>query len=181
MSARIFVIFVTVLLSLTNIRLASGDQLRLDKIHQDIVNKYSDVEHLSGPDFQELDISQALIFDVREAEEFAVSHINGAFRIDPDTELAEFSERYADRVAGKTVVFYCSVGRRSSDLLRKLSPMLETNGAIAAYNLVGGIFRWRNEQRPLVDLRKEETQLVHPYNFYWGRLIDDRSAVRYKP
>lgn len=153
----------------------------MDKIHLDIVNKYGNVKHISAFEFQAMEDSEVIIFDVREAEEFAVSHINGAVRVDPDIKLTEFSDKYALRFAGKTAVFYCSVGRQSSDLLSQLSGMLETNGIVAAYNLIGGVFRWHNEQRPLISFNRQGTALIHPYSFYWGMLIEDRAAIRYKP
>lgn len=182
MFARIFSITALItLFAAANISSAMADQSRLDKIHLDIVNKYTDVKHLSAVEFQAMEASDLVVFDVREVEEFAVSHIDGAVRVDPDIELSVFREKYAKYLAGKTAVFYCSVGRRSSDLVSQLSGMLETNGAIAAYNLTGGVFRWHNEQRPLMSLNTQESQLIHPYNFYWGRLIDNKSAIRYTP
>jgi rhodanese-related sulfurtransferase len=161
--------------------LAIADQSRLDKIHRDIVSKYSDVKHLGAVEFQAMEDSAVVVFDVREEEEFAVSHIDRAVRVDPDIELTDFVSKYSMQLAGKTIVFYCSVGRRSSELATQLSGILKTSGAVASYNLTGGIFRWHNEQRPLISLNKQETTFIHPYNFYWGRLIDDRAAIRYKP
>ena len=38
-------------------------------------------------------------------------------------------------------------------------------------NLKGSIFKWANEGRPLVQDGKP-THQVHPYNKYWGRLLD---------
>ena len=182
MSAHIIaLVSLTALIATTNISSAMADQSRLDEIHRDIVTKYHDVKHLSSVEFQSMEKSAIVVFDVREVDEFAVSHINGAIRVDPDIELAEFENKYAVQLAGKTAVFYCSVGRRSSDLLSQLNGTLKTNGAVAAYNLSGGVFRWHNEQRPLISENEQKTAFVHPYNFYWGRLIDNRSAIRYKP
>jgi rhodanese-related sulfurtransferase len=177
----IALVSVSALIASTNIGSVMEDQSRSDKIHRDIVTKYSDVKHLSAVEFQGMGKSAVVVFDVREVDEFAVSHINGAVRVDPDIELAEFANKYAVQLAGKTAVFYCSVGRRSSDLLSQLNGMLKTNGAVAAYNLNGGVFRWHNEQRPLMNENQQKTAFIHPYNFYWGRLIDNRSAIRYKP
>ena len=122
MSAHIIaLVSLTALIATTNISSAMADQSRLDEIHRDIVTKYHDVKHLSSVEFQSMEKSAIVVFDVREVDEFAVSHINGAIRVDPDIELAEFENKYAVQLAGKTAVFYCSVGRRSSDLLSQLN------------------------------------------------------------
>jgi rhodanese-related sulfurtransferase len=182
MSGRLIeLVSLTTLILTANIGLAMADQSRLDKIHRDIVTKYSDVKQLGAVELQSMKDSAVIVFDVREEEEFAVSHIGGAVRVDPDIELTEFANKYSTELSGKTIVFYCSVGRRSSELASQLAGMLKTNGAVAAFNLSGGIFRWHNERRPLMSLNKQETIFIHPYNFYWGRLIDDRAAIRYKP
>ena len=43
-------------------------------------------------------------------------------------------------------------------------------------NLEGSIFRWSGEGRPLVDPKGKSTRLVHPYNPYWGRLLDPEAV-----
>jgi hypothetical protein len=67
------------------------------------------------------------------------------------------------------IVVYCSVGYRSSVLARKLQDM----GVTRVYNLEGSIFKWANEERPLV--RNGDTvQKVHPYDAYWGKLLETK-------
>lgn len=152
----------------------------LDEIHDKIVEDYEQVEHLEASQLMEMDQENFVFFDVREQKEFDVSHLDGAIQVDPDISPEEFVERYAEQIDGKTLVFYCSVGRRSSKLLSEVSEVIDENNVNASYNLVGGVFRWSNDERPLVNLA-QPTEKVHPYNLYWGQLIEDKEAISYKP
>lgn len=154
---------------------AMADDFTLTAIHQDIVERYVGVAHIDSDALLELQEEHLMLFDVREQEEYAVSHLRHAKRLGPQDDLPAT----LDNVRGKTVVFYCSVGHRSSAKARALKTKLESLGATAVYNLKGGIFQWRNEEKPL--MRGERpTTFVHPYNKRWGRLLDDASAIRYR-
>lgn len=153
----------------------------LTKIHKKIEAKYASVEHIDGDDYTKLDPSQIVVFDVRERSEFDVSHLDGAVQVDPGISADAFAEQYKEQLNGKTVVFYCSVGRRSSKLADRVDGVLAQNGASASYNLIGGLFQWRNEERSLMSQAGGTTDAIHPYNAFWGRLIEDKSAIRYRP
>ena len=150
-------------------------------VHQEIVDDYLHVEHIAADEFSVLDQSAVVVFDVREPEEFAVSHMEHAIRVSPEISSDEFEAAYGSKIQGKTVVFYCSVGRRSSYLAERLDDLLGDVGAVASYNLVGGLFQWRNEDRPLVGQSGIATDAIHPYDDHWGRFIKDKSAIRYQP
>lgn len=107
-----------------------------------------------------------LIFDVRTPEEFAVSRIPGARRVDPGVGARAFLSAAGD-VSGKSLVFYCSVGYRSSKLATAVMKPLEANGAREVVNLTGGVFGWHNDGRPLV-ADAGPTRLVHPYSSSWA-------------
>ena len=92
-----------------------------------------------------------MVFDVRTPAEYAVSHLPGAVNVDPDMPAADFLARYGDSVDGKTAVFYCSVGVRSSRLASRVARELKARGAVAVDDMAGGIFAWHGEARPLVD------------------------------
>lgn len=82
-----------------------------------------------------------LLLDVRTPAEFAVSHLRGARRVDPDVpDLASLRLPQNARV-----VVYCSVGYRSAEIADRL----RERGVTRVYNLLGGIFEWANEDRPL--------------------------------
>lgn len=105
-----------------------------------------------------------VLLDVRSPREYAVSHLPGARRVDPDARPAEVDRVLAGH-AGQVVV-YCSVGWRSSALAQRLRKAGRTNVA----NLEGSIFAWANEDRPL-EADGKPTRKVHPYNKTFGRLL----------
>ena len=105
-----------------------------------------------------------VLIDAREAEEFAVSHLDGALRA---TSIQHAAALVDGAPAGATVVAYCSVGYRSAGLVAEL----RARGRAQVYNLEGSIFRWANEDRPLyrgdVAVRR-----VHPFDETWGVLLE---------
>jgi rhodanese-related sulfurtransferase len=103
-----------------------------------------------------------LLLDVRAADEFAVSHLLRAQRVDPNHPAIASLELATDR----KVVVYCSVGYRSGAIAEQLSAA----GYEKVYNLEGGIFAWANEGRPVFrgDVR---AAVVHPYDAVWGVLL----------
>ncbi|MEA5623977.1 rhodanese-like domain-containing protein [Nostoc sp. UHCC 0251] len=104
-----------------------------------------------------------LVLDARSPAEYAVSHIETAVLIDPLTDdLAALSTVSKDRL----IVVYCAVGYRSA----KLAQQLDKAGMKCIYNLSGGIFQWANEGR-LMFRDDRPTQVVHPYNAIWGKLL----------
>lgn len=131
--------------------------------------QYPDVQRVttdSLASWMEADtVRQPLLLDARSSEEFAVSHLKGAVRIDPDT--GDFTVLDSlDKDA--RIVAYCSVGYRSSELASRLKAVGFSN----VVNLEGSIFRWANEGRPVYRAEKPVRE-VHPYNAAWGRLLKD--------
>lgn len=104
-----------------------------------------------------------ILLDVREPDEFAVSHLRAAR---PSPSKDEALRVLQDTPRNRRVVLYCSVGYRSSEL----AGILMKKGFTEVYNLEGSIFRWANEGRP-VYRGTERVRVVHPYNTYWGRLL----------
>jgi adenylyltransferase/sulfurtransferase len=79
------------------------------------------------------------VLDVREAHEYAVSHLAGAVRIGVDDVASRVEEL---RTVGSIIV-YCRSGMRSArarDVLR--------NHGIAAVSLAGGLLAWRRDIDP---------------------------------
>ena len=152
----------------------------LQTIQQDIEADFATVRHIGSADLEGLQgkPDAPILFDVREMEEFAVSRLADAKQVDPDIANAAFMERHGASLRGRTVVFYCSVGVRSSQLAEQLQDALLEAGARRIYNLQGGIFNWHNEARPLT-ADTGPTIYVHPYNDYWGQLLKRRSLIRY--
>jgi rhodanese-related sulfurtransferase len=101
-----------------------------------------------------------LLLDVRTEAEYAVSHIPGARRVDPE---AQASQALAGLPVDRPIVAYCSVGYRSAALAQRLIAA----GRKDVYNLEGSIFQWANEGRPL-ERDGKPVSTVHPYNAWWG-------------
>jgi rhodanese-related sulfurtransferase len=156
-----------VLLALMSCRKAPSDW---EKTKSWVRSEFPEVEHISAEDLRvRIDSARPgekppLVLDVRTADEFDVSHLKGAIRVDPEGELPEFL-RALDREA--PVVAYCSVGYRSSRLVERL----KREGFTDAKNLEGSIFEWANKGYPL-ERDGAPVQEVHPYDAEWGRLLE---------
>lgn len=159
---------------------AIAEERTLATVHAKVLERYKSVRHVSAREMEALDRENLVIFDVREDDEFAVSHLSDAIRVDPDVTPAEFMAKFSRQIAGKTVLVYCSVGVRSSALAARLHPYLKKGGDNRIYNLTGGIFQWHNDGRPLAR-GAQSTPYVHPYDNAWGRLISNRALISYSP
>ncbi len=144
---------------------------RLVALKARLAEQYPDVRQLSIEDYLQ-QYPDALLVDVRAAEEFAVSRIPGATHIEDPAQLLAYARQHSDR----QLVLYCSVGARSSEAARLLQQQADQTpsqqiGEVA--NLAGSIFEWANEQRPLVN-DSGPTREVHSYNAWWGwRYLDE--------
>lgn len=121
-----------------------------------------------------------IILDVREPEEFAVSHLQGAVRIDPDAELVDVLRVIGPDLKGRAIIVYCSVGVRSTQLAERVYNGLKSRGASRIANLSEGIFGWHNAKRPLVR-GTQATSYVHPYDALWGQLLRQQDLTAYAP
>lgn len=106
-----------------------------------------------------------VLLDARSSKEYAVSHLSGAHRIDPDTNTVPHLDTLS---RARHIVVYCSVGYRSARIASRLQDRGFTNVA----NLQGSIFRWANEGRPVVR-DGSPVRAVHPYDATWGTLLDE--------
>jgi rhodanese-related sulfurtransferase len=105
-----------------------------------------------------------VVLDVRTREEYAVSHLRQAQRLDPDRpDIVPLHIAVDD-----TVVVYCSLGYRSAAVVGAL----KRAGVHEVYNLEGGIFQWATEGRPVYRDGVRVKQ-VHPYDRFWGRLLPE--------
>lgn len=118
---------------------------------------------------READRPPPLVLDVRSPAEYRISHLPGAERLDPVLSTKALIQRLGEQ---RALVFYGSIGNRSSALADRLRKAGRTN----VYNLEGSIFEWANEGRPLV--RQGRVVLkVHPHNRRYGKLLrPDRRA-----
>ncbi len=159
----------------------TGAPATLQATIADVARRWPDIGHIAPAKLDRLMAAHsAVVFDVRTPAEYAVSHLPGAILVDPDMGAATFLERYGKAVKGKTAVFYCSVGVRSSRLAERVAQGLKARGATGVDDLAGGIFAWHGQARPLVDA-KGPTDFVHPYDATWGRLLARPQLARTTP
>lgn len=133
----------------------------------------ANISHSELRQWLEQDQNKPLLFDVRKAEEYAVGWIGDATQVDPDTDAELFIKQHGAKLKGRDVVFYCSVGYRSSIFLDRVAVLATSVGAGKLYNLRGGIFRWYNENNPVRN-QEGETNEIHPYDSVWGALVVKR-------
>jgi len=151
----------------------------LVKTHTKIMKNYDGVSHIDAQALSQMDTESYILFDVREKDEFDVSHIENSIWVDPSMKAASFTEEYAEQIGDKTVILYCSVGVRSSRLAEKLISSRPDTKTTPIYNLENGVFGWHNESRPLVT-ETAVTDYIHPYNRLWGRMVNRKSLRRYE-
>jgi rhodanese-related sulfurtransferase len=113
------------------------------------------------PEISVADLQQEKYYflDCREQGEYQVSHLPNAIFVGPNPSAQTFESLPRD----KPWVFYCSVGIRSEKVTLEASRLHADS-----YNLVGGIFEWANQGKPLEDSSGQVTDKVHPYNRVWG-------------
>ncbi|XP_063605469.1 uncharacterized protein LOC134780596 [Penaeus indicus] len=130
-----------------------------------------------------LDQGNIILLDVREEDEYNVSHLENARRVRDSLNAEEveellkevlkpFNEKEPEEVL--KIVCYCSLGYRSSDLARKLKTQIDKvkpSTSLQIFNLEGSIFKWANEGRKLVDNYGNDTTYVHPYNMVFGMTL----------
>ena len=150
----------------------------LMKTHVKIIRNYEAVSHIKSDELIAMEPRDYILFDVREKDEFKVSHLRDAIWVDPSITASSFMGRYSEEIENKTVILYCSVGVRSSRLAEKLLASDTETKITQIYNLENGIFGWHNESRPL-EGRTDRTDYIHPYNRLWGRMVNRRDLKRY--
>lgn len=113
--------------------------------------------------------NNVLFIDAREKEEYDVSHLPGA-------RFVGFKKFTAESLANvskdKELIVYCSIGKRSDAIAKKLADA----GFTHVHNLFGGIFEWVN-QGNAVYRNEIVTNEVHAYNHLWGRWLEKGAKV----
>jgi len=105
----------------------------------------------------------ALLVDARPQAQFAMSHLDGAVRIDPaEPDLVVI----ANVPKGNPIVVYDAVGAVGAAMAQALTAA----GYTRVSNLEGGIFAWANSGQRLVNDQGPAHQ-VDPVSWTWGRLL----------
>eukprot|EP00049_Salpingoeca_infusionum_P015819 m.311271 g.311271 ORF g.311271 m.311271 type:complete len:182 (+) comp15953_c0_seq3:1756-2301(+) len=145
-----------------------------------IRSKFPSVKQMSTDELgkqMELEVPQKpIVVDVRKPEEFAVSRIPGAHHVAPkDTDACTALLEREQYTHGTPVVFYCSLGYRSSQLAQMMQDTMPDAPKDDFCNLEGSIFKWANEGRPLSASDSDAAvDKVHPYAFTWGLFLNSQ-------
>jgi rhodanese-related sulfurtransferase len=83
-----------------------------------------------------LDAGDAVLIDVREAEEYAAARIPGSTLV----PLSSFDPAAHANLKGKHVIVHCQMGGRSMRAAQALAPVL---GAANVRSLGGGLAAWQ--------------------------------------
>ncbi|MGW2653864.1 rhodanese-like domain-containing protein [Streptomyces sp. NPDC001478] len=86
-----------------------------------------------------------LVLDVREADEWAAGHVEGALHIPMSEFVARFGELTEAAEDGRRVHVMCRVGGRSAQVTQYL-----VQQGVDAVNIDGGMLAWESAGRPMV-------------------------------
>ena len=120
--------------------------------------KFDDVPHTTPAELAARlgndDHTPTLLWDVRRADEFSVSHLPNAIRVSPETTDVELKNIIPEN--NQPIIVYCSVGYRSAKMARRLKALGHTDVS----NLEGAIFhgppkgtRWKGATRCILTIR----------------------------
>lgn len=149
---------------------------RLATLAASIEQDHPAVRHISVAELKG-EFEDALLIDVRERDEYEMSHLPGALHANIAADIDALRLKHPDRA----MVFYCTVGRRSAVAAEAFVARNPAADEPPVVNLAGSIFAWANSGEPLVDAQGPTTE-VHPYSFWWGwRYLDADRGKRPKP
>lgn len=131
------------------------------KLKAEIKTRFPESAHITLTQYEKDWQGKSLLVDVREREEYDISHIPGAIHSQDTDTIARLA-------AGRPVVVYCSVGYRSAKMTEKLS-----RKGMQAVNLEGSIFEWANSDRSLVGHNGKQVKFVHPFDKEWGIYLQE--------
>jgi rhodanese-related sulfurtransferase len=142
----------------------------LTTLEQQIHREYPTVNQVSPTTAQEWlrhGSPPPLVLDIREPQEYQVSHLPQAINVPPAMSVKRVMEQYlSTRQPGQKILVYCSVGVRSS----RYAQQLQGIGVENIYNLQGSIFAWANQGFP-VQRQGERVHTVHGYDAKWEKYL----------
>jgi rhodanese-related sulfurtransferase len=155
------------------VALLAGRPLAFAVIHRLTARKFPDLHWIDTDELarwrEDPAKSQPVLLDARTADEYAVSHLKNAARIDPYRPLLRPLRGFPKDTP---VVIYSSVGYRGARVANWLSGL----GYTRVTTLDGSLFQWANEGRPV--FRDDRPVLeVHPYDHRWGLLLESHYRI----
>ncbi|MEZ5995614.1 MAG: rhodanese-like domain-containing protein [Hyphomonadaceae bacterium] len=148
------------------------------RAEQSIAARFANVPQLTLAEFDRLRRDRTVILvDVREADEYAISHLPGAIRVPPGAS-AEDAQRLIGQIPrGGAIVFYCTIGFRSSRLADRVRTAYGGGAAPLIASLRGGLIAWVNDGRTLVNAAGT-TSWIHPYDAQRRRMLIDPTRAQ---
>lgn len=147
-----------------------GSPLGALLLRQAVAIKFRDVRRVSPAELvawmKDPNRPPPLLVDARPADQFTLSHIDGAVNIDPARpDLAALANVRKDT----PIVVYDGPGAVGAAMVQALTQAEYTRVS----NLDGGLFRWVNEGYAVVNAQGPATT-VAPLGWAWGRLLKGR-------
>lgn len=148
----------------------------LKNVEADIIRQFPSTDAMipEGLALYQKTSQSVTLIDARSVEEYQVSRLEGALNLNEVEEILDFLESRSD--SNDPVVIYGALGYRAAELAKEMND----RGVSNISHLRGGIFRWVNEGREVVDGDGYVTVWVHPYNKLWGRLLDKKHRFTLK-
>ena len=142
----VLIIFVLPTLIGGIVLLLAGRPVAFEILHRRIAKRFPEVKWIQPEAVARWQADSAqpqpLLLDARTAIEYDVSRLKGAVRIDPyRPSLRPLSGLPKDRA----IVVYSSAGYRGA----RVAAWLGRQGYTSVSNMVGGIFAWANQRRPV--------------------------------
>ena len=99
------------------------------------------------------------LVDCRRPDEYSVSRIPNATNIHFKCSDEDLKSALEDLNENVTIVNYCSLGYRSGVMTKRILDLgLDNVSKKRVYNLEGSIFKWAQEERPLIDNKGQTTK-----------------------
>ena len=99
------------------------------------------------------------LVDCRRPDEYSVSRIPNATNIHFKCSDEDLKSALKDLDETVTIVNYCSLGYRSGVMTKRILDLgLDNVSKERVYNLEGSIFKWAQEERPLIDNKGQTTK-----------------------
>lgn len=105
----------------------------------------------------------AVLVDIREADEFARSHVAGAL----SRPLSQWEQAHLSITPGSDVIFTCRSGMRTSGACDRLAARIDS----IAYVLDGGLDGWAKAGLPLEVNRKAPLEIMRQVQIAAGLLV----------
>jgi rhodanese-related sulfurtransferase len=119
-----------------------------------------------------------VVIDTRPEEEFNVSHMRGAVRLENAAQVNEWLLSQNKNKEETKIVLYCSVGYRSSIVAQQLS---QEYGWTKAYNLRGSLFQWISDGHSAVNAQGQDVCYCHPFDEEYGIFLDKKYHHHHHP